>query len=83
MFAAIFTVSFTSLSIVVGMCVAWGCLRRQLRGQDVRFRERLHTQATVIEDQAATINAYREVVSVTMGELRRGEAPSSRRRPLG
>ena len=63
MFAAIFSFSLIPVAIAIGVGLPWAWLHWELKYQDKLL------QASIIEDQEATIDAYREVVSVTMDDL--------------
>jgi len=64
MFAMIFSLPLISLVIAVGVFLPWLGLRMELSLRaERRHTLMLEAQARVIEDQQATINAYRELVS--------------------
>jgi hypothetical protein len=69
MFAAIFSFSLIPVAIAIGVGLPWAWLHWELKYQDKLLHVSLAAQASIIEDQEATIDAYREVVSVTMDDL--------------
>lgn len=69
MFAAVFSFSLVPIAIVIGFGLPWLWLRWELKYQARLHEAELSTQASVIEDQEATIHAYREVVNFTMDNL--------------
>jgi hypothetical protein len=64
MIAIIFSLPLISLIITVGVVFPWLGLRLELMHRsEQRNHLMLEAQARVIDDQQATINAYRELVS--------------------
>ena len=69
MFAAIFSFSLIPVAVVIGVGLPWLWLRWELNYQAKLHRQALADQASIIADQEGTIDAYRQVVSLTMDDL--------------
>jgi hypothetical protein len=69
MFAAIFSFSLIPVAVVIGVGLPWLWLHWELNYQAKLQRQALAAQASIIADREGTINAYRQVVSLTMDDL--------------
>lgn len=69
MFAAIFSFTLIPVAVAIAIGLPWLWLHWELKYQAKLHGEALSAQASIIEDQEATIHAYREVISFTMDDL--------------